>query len=51
MRVAVTGGSGLIGRAVIESGLKQGHAFVNIDRVAPPAGSRRGRTVRAGRSD
>ena len=39
MRVAITGGSGLIGRAVIESGLQLGHTFVNIDRVPPPPGS------------
>jgi nucleoside-diphosphate-sugar epimerase len=39
MRVAITGGSGLIGRAVIESGLQQRHTFVNIDRVLPPPGS------------
>src|SRR4051794_13326388 len=39
MRIAVTGGSGLIGRGLIELGLRQGHALVNIDRTAPPAGT------------
>lgn len=39
MRVAVTGGSGTIGRAVIEQGLLDGHGFVNIDIAAPPRGS------------
>jgi UDP-glucose 4-epimerase len=35
MRVAVTGGSGLIGQAVIALGLDQGHTLVNIDLAAP----------------
>ena len=32
MRIAVTGGNGLIGKAVIELALSQGHSIVNIDR-------------------
>jgi nucleoside-diphosphate-sugar epimerase len=35
MRIAITGGSGRIGRAVIEAGLAQGHSLVSIDQVAP----------------
>jgi nucleoside-diphosphate-sugar epimerase len=37
MKIAVTGGSGKIGRAITEMGLAQGHAVVSIDRVAPTA--------------
>jgi nucleoside-diphosphate-sugar epimerase len=36
MRIAITGGSGRIGRAVVEMALAQGHAVVNIDRTPPP---------------
>jgi nucleoside-diphosphate-sugar epimerase len=36
MRIAVTGGSGRIGRAVVELAVAQGHRVVRIDRVAPP---------------
>ncbi|MEA3446039.1 MAG: NAD(P)-dependent oxidoreductase [Bacteroidota bacterium] len=39
IKIAVTGGSGFVGRAVIEMGLKQGHTFVNIDRSPPENGS------------
>lgn len=39
MRVAVTGGSGLVGQAVIDLGLREGHTLVNLDRAAPPAGT------------
>jgi UDP-glucose 4-epimerase len=35
MKIAVTGGSGKIGRAITEMGLAQGHQIVSIDRVAP----------------
>lgn len=35
MRIAVTGGSGGIGRAVTAEALSQGHSVVSIDRVAP----------------
>lgn len=37
MRIAVTGGSGRIGRAVVDLAIAQGHQVVSIDRVAPPA--------------
>ncbi|MCB1547788.1 MAG: NAD(P)-dependent oxidoreductase, partial [Hyphomicrobiaceae bacterium] len=36
MKIAVTGGSGGIGRAIITEALAQGHSAINIDRVAPP---------------
>ena len=35
MRIAVTGGSGRIGRAVVALALAEGHTVVNIDRVQP----------------
>lgn len=35
MRIAITGGSGGIGRAVIDLALVQGHAVVSIDRARP----------------
>jgi UDP-glucose 4-epimerase len=35
MQIAVTGGSGRIGRAVIELALSQGHSVVSIDRAPP----------------
>ena len=35
MKIAVTGGSGGIGRAITDMGLAQGHQFVSLDRVAP----------------
>jgi nucleoside-diphosphate-sugar epimerase len=35
MRIAITGGSGRVGRAVVELALAQGHNVVNIDRAAP----------------
>jgi len=34
MRIAVTGGNGRIGQAVVELALAQGHSVVNIDRTA-----------------
>jgi nucleoside-diphosphate-sugar epimerase len=37
MRIAVTGGSGRIGAAVVNLAVAQGHQVVSIDRVAPPA--------------
>jgi nucleoside-diphosphate-sugar epimerase len=37
MRIAVTGGSGRVGRGVIEHGVAMGHDFVNIDVEPPPA--------------
>ena len=36
MRIAVTGGSGRIGRAIVSLAVAQGHQVVSIDRVAPP---------------
>jgi nucleoside-diphosphate-sugar epimerase len=36
-RVAVTGGSGKLGRAVVRDLLEHGYDVVNLDRVAPPA--------------
>lgn len=39
MRIAVTGGSGRVGRAVIDLALAQGHTVVNIDRLPPKAGA------------
>ena len=35
MKIAVTGGSGGIGRAITDLGLAQGHGIVSIDRVEP----------------
>ncbi|MGL6208696.1 MAG: NAD-dependent epimerase/dehydratase family protein [Paracoccaceae bacterium] len=35
MKIAVTGGSGGIGRAITDLGLAQGHQIVSIDRVEP----------------
>jgi UDP-glucose 4-epimerase len=35
MKIALTGGSGGIGRAIIDLALAQGHELVSIDRVAP----------------
>lgn len=35
MHIAVTGGSGQIGTAVISLGLSNGHRLINIDRLAP----------------
>jgi nucleoside-diphosphate-sugar epimerase len=37
MRIAITGGSGLVGREVIRLALTQGHSVVSIDRVPPTA--------------
>ena len=36
MKIAITGGSGGIGRAVIQLALAHGHSVVNLDRVPPP---------------
>jgi UDP-glucose 4-epimerase len=36
MKIAITGGSGGIGRALIEMALGQGYSVVNVDRVPPP---------------
>lgn len=37
MKIALTGGSGGIGRAITAQALPQGHSIVSIDRVAPAA--------------
>jgi nucleoside-diphosphate-sugar epimerase len=37
MRIAVTGGSGRIGRAIVNLAIAEDHRVVSIDRVAPPA--------------
>ncbi|WDR01598.1 NAD(P)-dependent oxidoreductase [Devosia algicola] len=42
MRIAVTGASGAIGRAIVEMALDQGHSVVGIDRVAPATASATG---------
>jgi UDP-glucose 4-epimerase len=39
MRIAITGGSGGVGRAIIELALAQGHDLVSIDRAPPAEGS------------
>jgi nucleoside-diphosphate-sugar epimerase len=39
MKLAVTGGSGGIGRAVVEMARSQGHQVVSIDRITPAAGA------------
>jgi UDP-glucose 4-epimerase len=36
MRIAVTGATGGIGRAIVAHALEQGHSVVSIDRVPPP---------------
>lgn len=38
MKIAVTGGTGRVGSAVIGLALSQGHSLVSIDRVAPAEG-------------
>jgi UDP-glucose 4-epimerase len=38
MKIAITGGSGRIGRAVTEAALAAGHGVVSLDRVAHPGG-------------
>ncbi|MEY2847297.1 MAG: hypothetical protein RL076_2843 [Chloroflexota bacterium] len=38
MRIAITGGSGNVGRHVITKAVAQGHTVRNIDRVPPPEG-------------
>ena len=35
MKIAITGGSGSIGRAIIEQALARGDTIVSLDRVAP----------------
>ncbi|MFM7679998.1 MAG: NAD(P)H-binding protein, partial [Roseiflexaceae bacterium] len=38
MRIAITGGSGGVGRHVVVLAVAQGHTVRNIDRVPPPEG-------------
>src|SRR5258706_16272644 len=38
MKIAVTGGLGNVGKAIIDMALVQGHSVVSIDRVAPGEG-------------
>ncbi len=38
MKIAITGGSGSVGRTTVALALAQGHRVVNIDRVPPPNG-------------
>ena len=51
MNIAVTGGSGRLGRVVIETLLSQGHTLLNIDRAAPPEDLFPGQAVRFARGD
>jgi UDP-glucose 4-epimerase len=37
MKIAVTGSTGRIGRAIVEMALAQGHSVVGLDRLRPPA--------------
>ena len=39
MKIAITGGSGGIGRAITETALAEGHEIVSLDRVAPAEGT------------
>jgi len=36
VRIAITGGSGSVGRTIVAETMRQGHSAINIDRVAPP---------------
>ena len=36
MRIAVTGSSGGVGRAIVDAALGDGHEVVRIDRALPP---------------
>src|SRR5258706_1299503 len=38
MKIAITGGLGSVGKAIIDMALVQGHSVVSIDRVAPGVG-------------
>jgi nucleoside-diphosphate-sugar epimerase len=41
MKIAITGGSGGIGRAIAGQAVERGHTVVSIDRVTPPASAQR----------
>lgn len=51
MKIALTGGSGGIGRAITEHALKRGDTMVSIDRVSPPEPRENVRFVQAEMSD
>jgi nucleoside-diphosphate-sugar epimerase len=51
MKIAITGGSGSIGRAIIEQALNRGDTVVSLDRVAPAEQHERVRFVLAEMSD
>ncbi len=51
MKIAITGGSGSIGRAIIEQALRRGDTIVNLDRVAPAEQHERARFILAEMSD
>ena len=36
MKIAITGGSGAVGRAVVDLALARGHTVVSVDRQPPP---------------
>ena len=37
MKIALTGGSGIVGAAILDMALARGDEMIVIDRVAPPA--------------
>jgi nucleoside-diphosphate-sugar epimerase len=51
MKIAITGGSGSIGRAIIQQALARGDTIVSLDRVAPAKEDKRVRFVLADMSD
>jgi nucleoside-diphosphate-sugar epimerase len=51
MKIAITGGSGAIGRVIIAQALRRGDTIVNIDRVAPAEDHKNVRFVLAETSD
>ncbi len=51
MKIALTGGSGGIGQAIIAEALSQGHTIVNVDRAPPPKKQRGVRFVQANVSE
>jgi UDP-glucose 4-epimerase len=51
MRIALTGGSGLVGRAIMREALAQGHTIVSIDRVGLETKSADGISVTADVTD
>ena len=51
MTIAITGGSGQIGREITGLALELGHGVVNVDRTAPPAALAGERCIQAEMSD